>query len=975
MLILIVASGPDRGRVYELHEGNAVVLGREGDQVKLSDRKASREHAVLWYEAGQWYIQDKQSRHGTYRNQTRLTGASPVNSGDRIQVGETLLVMAKIHDSGSIDVEGGGVAAAVATHAEPGATPLPMGRRRTSPWVFAAATFAAVAFLAMVIAMMAASRRDAQQVIAATQDAAHDAVERSMPRLLAAIEQSDATADPAATTATDALLRDVLARIDESRQEEAELATAQGQQALRDEVRQMIHALDARTTPGADETRLATLLPRLEAAMDRLEAAEGDDALQQNVQQAMAEAKASRELIEAMRTQLASIVEAQAAMPARSQAEVAAAGEALTAVHDLQTKLDELAAAQPSSRQLAEAMQAAVKSAPTTDVSGLEASLARVLERLDATPDAEAIVAALAEADLPQLEPSRELTRRAVAAIEGQAALREQMAKLESAVREATANGGRDSQIEAQVMAAVAERFDKLETRLVEEDAKLAAALEGLRQASTQRGEVTADFTGVETKLAKLLERPAMTPEQVAAAMERVSRSEGLEQSLARVDEAVRALAEREQPGAVDTQALASAVRASVAELLAEQPGDDEADAKLAQKLDAALAKLDKVAGSEDVARQREAFDAALGEVKVQLAAVADRPALGSDAVAAAVDLTPVQESLAALSERVQALSERDTPDALLKEAREALAARKKADAKLAELMIVLEAEPKRQEAMLQRVLAAVEAQEQSDAAGEGAMQRTLERLRAETAGQMAALREAVQGMTGGGSSTGGPLAAGRGVTRGDERLWSAGGEGGQGVAGRRLPWATSDAGRASGEGNGSSWSPASIQPGLSSEEWAQGALAATGGGAGNGMGGGGPMRPRAAGEGGEGGDGGGTEWRWGDPMAMPAEDAPRAPDAPRPDPLQEQYRRAWETGKAVQIGGSVDPTTGEVTQGRTLDPAEARAGDFADWRDWYKADQYRERLWLEDKAREWREQNPAGEPLFDLPASPGGAG
>lgn len=884
MLILIVASGPDRGRVYELMEGNAVVLGREGDQVKLSDRKASREHAVLWSEQGQWFIQDKQSRHGTYRNQTRLTGPCEVNSGDRIQVGETLLVMARIHDTGSIDTEGPGVAAAVDEHTADVPTPLPMGRRRTSPWVVAAATVAALAFLAMNIAMIVTSRQDTRQITQATQKAAQNAVESSMPRLLAALDrETPAIADPAAATATDGLLRDVLARIDQSRQAEAHLATAQGQQALRDEVRQLVAALDARATPDAAQTRLAALLPRLEAAMDRLDTT-GESG-----------------------------------------------GETIAAVQTLATKLDEMAAAQPSSRQLAEAMQAAVKGAPTADVSGMEATLAKVLERIEnapAAPDTQAIMAALAEADLPQLQPSQELTQRAVAAIEGQAALRDQMAKLEAAVRDASTSQVSEAD-QTQALAAVTGRFDALEEKLVQEDAKLVAAMDALRQASAERGDATVDLSGLEAKLATLLDRPALTQEQVAAAVED-GRDEALARSLASVDEAVRKLADREPVKPVDPEALASAVRASVAELLAQQP-TDEADAALTQKLDAALAKLDRAASSDDMTAQREAFAAALGEVKTQLAeAVAARPTAEP---AATVDLTSVQESLAALHEQIEAMASSDTPDGLLKEAKEALAARKKADAKLAELAILMEAEPKRQEAMLQRVLAAIEAQEQSDAAGEGAMQRTLERLRAETASQMAALREAVQAS----GSTG--AVASRGSAAG--------------LPARGLPWA--------GRGERSGVDPATWdrggQPTMSTSEWAQGALAVNGGE--------GVVSPKA-------GEGGG--WNWGEPMATPAsESAP--PQTPRPDPLQDQYRRAWESGQTIRVGGSVDAVTGEVSEGRVLDPAKARAANFATWQDWYEADTYRERRWLETKAREWREKNPASEPLFDLPAARGEAG
>ena len=91
MLILIVASGPDKGRLYELHDGKSVVLGREGDQVKLTDTKVSRQHAeILESESGgarTFRIQDRGSVNGTYVNKERIESKELV-SGDEVQIGK-----------------------------------------------------------------------------------------------------------------------------------------------------------------------------------------------------------------------------------------------------------------------------------------------------------------------------------------------------------------------------------------------------------------------------------------------------------------------------------------------------------------------------------------------------------------------------------------------------------------------------------------------------------------------------------------------------------------------------------------------------------------------------------------------------------------------------------------------------------------------------------------------------------------------
>ncbi|MEM1210828.1 MAG: FHA domain-containing protein [Planctomycetota bacterium] len=96
MLILIVAGGPDKGRTYELAQGDEVILGREGDQVSLSDHKVSRKHARLWAEGGRWYVEDLESKHGSFRNHERITSQAPLADGDYLQIGNTVLVLARM---------------------------------------------------------------------------------------------------------------------------------------------------------------------------------------------------------------------------------------------------------------------------------------------------------------------------------------------------------------------------------------------------------------------------------------------------------------------------------------------------------------------------------------------------------------------------------------------------------------------------------------------------------------------------------------------------------------------------------------------------------------------------------------------------------------------------------------------------------------------------------------------------------------
>jgi FHA domain len=96
MLILIVAEGPDKGRIYEWTDDQTVIVGRESKDVRLSDGKASRQHARFKCEGGKWYVRDLASRHGTLVNKIRIEGKTPLNDGDRVQIARTQLVVARV---------------------------------------------------------------------------------------------------------------------------------------------------------------------------------------------------------------------------------------------------------------------------------------------------------------------------------------------------------------------------------------------------------------------------------------------------------------------------------------------------------------------------------------------------------------------------------------------------------------------------------------------------------------------------------------------------------------------------------------------------------------------------------------------------------------------------------------------------------------------------------------------------------------
>jgi serine/threonine protein kinase len=88
---LYVVAGPDKGRVFELVPGEALVVGRsQTTQTHLADPRVSRVHCEIQVDADGATVVDSNSAAGTFVNGQRV-GQRQLRSGDVIQVGDTQL--------------------------------------------------------------------------------------------------------------------------------------------------------------------------------------------------------------------------------------------------------------------------------------------------------------------------------------------------------------------------------------------------------------------------------------------------------------------------------------------------------------------------------------------------------------------------------------------------------------------------------------------------------------------------------------------------------------------------------------------------------------------------------------------------------------------------------------------------------------------------------------------------------------------
>jgi len=88
--LLSIIDGDDKGTKYTLSK-NVTQLGKkEGNDIPITDKTVSRNHAEIEYTADSFLLRDLESTNGTYVNGTRVKEAYLV-PGDRIKIGRTVL--------------------------------------------------------------------------------------------------------------------------------------------------------------------------------------------------------------------------------------------------------------------------------------------------------------------------------------------------------------------------------------------------------------------------------------------------------------------------------------------------------------------------------------------------------------------------------------------------------------------------------------------------------------------------------------------------------------------------------------------------------------------------------------------------------------------------------------------------------------------------------------------------------------------
>ena len=95
----MIVEGPDAGTRHPLPDREPQLIGRSTEAIPLRDDSVSRRHAELTPDEGRWWLRDLDSTNGTLLNGEVVIDRVALSAGDRIQCGDTVLLVSHIDDS------------------------------------------------------------------------------------------------------------------------------------------------------------------------------------------------------------------------------------------------------------------------------------------------------------------------------------------------------------------------------------------------------------------------------------------------------------------------------------------------------------------------------------------------------------------------------------------------------------------------------------------------------------------------------------------------------------------------------------------------------------------------------------------------------------------------------------------------------------------------------------------------------------
>jgi hypothetical protein len=90
--VLIVRQGTQAGMSFPITSSYAIIGREEGVNIVIQDPEASRRHARISWQGGQFILEDLGSTNGTFINGIQITAPQLLNPGDSIGIGQMAIV-------------------------------------------------------------------------------------------------------------------------------------------------------------------------------------------------------------------------------------------------------------------------------------------------------------------------------------------------------------------------------------------------------------------------------------------------------------------------------------------------------------------------------------------------------------------------------------------------------------------------------------------------------------------------------------------------------------------------------------------------------------------------------------------------------------------------------------------------------------------------------------------------------------------
>ena len=90
--VLTVLTGGASGLQFKVNKGIAVIGRSPNVEVRVEDDGISRMHARIRAETNRAWVEDMESRNGTFLNGTKITSPVELRDGDKIQVGRSTII-------------------------------------------------------------------------------------------------------------------------------------------------------------------------------------------------------------------------------------------------------------------------------------------------------------------------------------------------------------------------------------------------------------------------------------------------------------------------------------------------------------------------------------------------------------------------------------------------------------------------------------------------------------------------------------------------------------------------------------------------------------------------------------------------------------------------------------------------------------------------------------------------------------------